>query len=132
MSKNILPKTGEQIVVTVNNTRGAMRTGPLAHLIPSSIDIEGVMNSNTDADTFSIIVAGSPVPVRSIHLRNVIAINGKKISANLKNSSSKSFKIDGSKGAKYTVNFDGNKWTCSCPAGVHGRNCKHVAEAMSF
>jgi len=133
MSKVILPNAGEKVIVSVDNTRGAMRTGPLAHLIPEVIDIVGVMNSGvrTDEDTFSLIVAGSPVPVRIIHLRNVIAINGKRIKAELKNVAPKSFTIKGSKGAKYTVLFDGKTWTCDCMAGKFGRGCKHVAEAQS-
>jgi hypothetical protein len=34
-------------------------------------------------------------------------------------------------GAAYTVRrvagHDGGRWACSCPAGSHGRDCKHQA-----
>lgn len=34
--------------------------------------------------------------------------------------------IRGSKGDIYVVTLSGSKWACSCPAGQHGRICKHI------
>jgi hypothetical protein len=38
-----------------------------------------------------------------------------------------SYEVKGSKGDIYVVTRTGSKFECTCPAGVHGRNCKHVA-----
>jgi len=40
-----------------------------------------------------------------------------------------SFEIQGSKGDIYVVTLDGDKSSCTCPAGTHGRACKHVKMA---
>lgn len=44
--------------------------------------------------------------------------------------SSKTFEIKGSKGDIYIVTLDGEKSTCTCPAGSHGRVCKHIKAAQ--
>ena len=40
----------------------------------------------------------------------------------------KAYKVEGSKGNKYTIVNDGGIWTCSCPAHGFGRgkDCKHI------
>ncbi len=40
----------------------------------------------------------------------------------------KTYKVNGSKGNKYTIVNDGDIWTCSCPAHGFGRgkDCKHI------
>lgn len=38
-----------------------------------------------------------------------------------------SYEVKGSKGDLYVVTRTGSKFECTCPAGAHGRNCKHVA-----
>lgn len=42
-------------------------------------------------------------------------------------SKTKSWEVDGSKGNKYTVQFDGTEWSCSCPAFAYKAGpCKHI------
>jgi hypothetical protein len=40
------------------------------------------------------------------------------------------YKVEGSKGNKYTIVNDGGIWTCSCPAHGFGRgkDCKHIKQ----
>ena len=40
------------------------------------------------------------------------------------------YKVDGSKGNKYTIVNDAGIWTCSCPAHSfgRGRDCKHILQ----
>jgi len=40
-------------------------------------------------------------------------------------------------GRPYTIRFEGRSedgfaklWSCDCPAGAHGRDCKHVRQVM--
>lgn len=40
-----------------------------------------------------------------------------------------SFQIEGSKGDIYIVTLDNDKASCTCPAGSHGRACKHIKAA---
>lgn len=44
--------------------------------------------------------------------------------------SAKTFEIKGSKDNVYIVTLDGDKHSCTCPAGSHGRLCKHVKAAQ--
>ena len=48
----------------------------------------------------------------------------------VKSSENKTYKVDGSKGNKYTIVNDGGIWTCSCPAHGFGRgkDCKHILQ----
>jgi hypothetical protein len=43
-----------------------------------------------------------------------------------------SFEIKGSKGDLYTVVIDGDKASCNCQAGSHGRLCKHIKTARQM
>ena len=40
------------------------------------------------------------------------------------------YKVEGSKGNKYTIVNDAGIWTCSCPAHSfgRGRDCKHILQ----
>ena len=46
----------------------------------------------------------------------------------VKSSGIKTYKVEGSKGNKYTIVNDEGIWTCSCPAHGFGRgkDCKHI------
>lgn len=43
-----------------------------------------------------------------------------------------SFEIKGSNDNVYVVTLDGDKASCTCPAGTHGRLCKHVKAAREM
>ena len=45
-----------------------------------------------------------------------------------RSSEKKTYKVEGSKGNKYTIVNDEGIWTCSCPAHGFGRgkDCKHI------
>ena len=47
-----------------------------------------------------------------------------------KSSEKQTYKVEGSKGNKYTVINDEGIWTCSCPAHGFGRgkDCKHIIQ----
>ena len=40
------------------------------------------------------------------------------------------WEVEGSKGKKYTVKVDDDKWSCSCPAfgWSRGSGCKHISK----
>lgn len=40
------------------------------------------------------------------------------------------FETTGSKGDIYVVEMERSGWTCSCPAGVRGKKCRHKREAF--
>ena len=46
----------------------------------------------------------------------------------VKSSEKKTYKVEGSKGNKYTIRNDEGIWTCSCPAHGFGKgkDCKHI------
>ena len=48
-----------------------------------------------------------------------------------KQASDKQWIVTGSKGDSYTVTVSGSRWTCTCLAGQHGRQCKHVKEKQA-
>jgi len=47
------------------------------------------------------------------------------------------YAVTGSTGNMYTVSYVGcgdcgeGLWECDCPAGKHGRNCKHLTRAIN-
>lgn len=47
-------------------------------------------------------------------------------------SKAKTFEIKGSKDNIYIVTLDGEKASCTCQAGSHGRLCKHVKAAREL
>lgn len=120
------------VTITLSNLKSPMKTGPLAESVPDTFDVVGKMaakpRTDRDPNNFSVVVAGSPVPLRVIDIRNVLAINGEKLVQG-KEFGKQSFTISGSKGASYSVTYDGKLWTCTCPAGLHRKPCKHVDEA---
>jgi hypothetical protein len=44
------------------------------------------------------------------------------------NISKRNYKVKGSKGSVYDVNYDSGRWSCTCPAYSWGRGseCKHI------
>lgn len=64
-------------------------------------------------------------------------INGMRIST----SDGHAFKVLSTSGNTYTVKYCGSGdgdpeyvalWECDCPAGQHGRDCKHVAAVTRY
>lgn len=47
-------------------------------------------------------------------------------------SHAKTFEIKGSKGNVYIVTLDDGRSSCTCPAGSHGRMCKHIKAAQEL
>lgn len=127
IAQNILPGEGKKVTITISNKNSPVKTGPLASVCPDTLDIVGVMASKprTDKDplNFSILVAGSPVPLRVIDFRLVLAVNGVEVIPPKTPLKKQSFIVKGSKGAEYSVTFDGSNWYCNCPAR---KECKHI------
>jgi hypothetical protein len=44
------------------------------------------------------------------------------------NISKRIYKVEGSKGNVYSVNYDSGRWSCTCPAfgWSRGKECKHI------
>ena len=55
---------------------------------------------------------------------------GTKVKVTPAKTKRKEYKVEGSKGNKYTIVNDGGIWTCSCPAHGFGRgkDCKHIIQ----
>jgi len=72
------------------------------------------------------------IPVRSFNIQNVVKItreNGSESKpAPPQKEESKSWTVNGSKGAVYVVIKNGTRWGCNCVAGQFNRACKHVRE----
>ena len=126
----MIPAVNSTVTLTFKND------GPPSTLfaVPPTIDITGkVVNTPPwvkDPACFAIFVAGSPVPLRIINSKHVLAVNGAR--AELKAETKvKTFTVRGSKGAKYTVTNDGGRWACTCVGFGFRRDCKHVQEARS-
>jgi hypothetical protein len=134
MNSNInkLPQAGEDVIITLSNMKSPMKTGPLAVVTPDTFDVVGKIaakpRTDRDPNNFSVLVMGSMVPLRVIDIRNVLAIDGVALKQG-KVFTKQTFTIEGSKGAQYSVTFDGKMWICNCPAGQHRKPCRHIDEA---
>ena len=85
-------------------------------------------------DTFRLINVefGLYESVITIGRVQTLRIIGDVVSGESVNPKVQSFEIKGSKGDIYTVTLDGEKSSCNCQAGTHGRICKHVKTAQEM
>lgn len=81
-------------------------------------------------DEFNLTTNIKSFPIRTISLKNVVSIDGSKVSA--QTDSFKTVTVQGSKGNTYEVLVrNGVAETCSCPAFLYrGGRCKHLSIAV--
>lgn len=125
---------GQEAVITIRN-RTATQHGPFASTVPDTIDIKGTVLARPhwekDVDVVAVAVPFTEVPLRMIHLRNIVAVNGvKMIQPNPKRPDQK-FKINSSNGSTfYEVTETKGTWRCTCVANKSfGKLCKHIKQA---
>jgi len=73
----------------------------------------------------------SPVPIREIPLSRITNLeytDGRTAERHTVQSDTRTWIVDGSKGARYTVIHSQNKWTCSCPGFQFRKSCRHITE----
>mgnify|MGYP001253639811 CR=1 FL=1 len=126
-------KVGDVVTLTFKN-ESPILTGPLAHLCPPTYEITGKVAVKphwlTDPDRFALVVPHSPVPLRVIDRRSVLAVNGASLEAAREVSDVDTYEVPGSKpGSKYTVTRDGKSWSCTCVGFGFRKDCKHIHQA---
>lgn len=113
---------------------GAPLCGPLASKLPKTTSITGKVVAKPhwvkDSSCFGFFVAGSPVPMRVIDVKDVIAIDGL---ANFTAPETKveTFEVAGSKGSVYTVTNEAGRWSCTCVGFGFRKDCKHIHQVKS-
>jgi len=132
MMKNTLPQVGDQITVAVRNHTQHMLTWYPATTTyqgrivatPAWVEQGYFCMTGTDrhamrvikwADVATITKGGVEVVVPVVKTAPQPAI--------------KTYEIAGSRGNTYTVTNRNGAWSCSCPAGNFGKDCKHVKAA---
>ncbi len=94
-----------------------------------------VFTSPTDPDKRFVIADGKWTEI-PFHLGQKHIIHFKKEYKNSKNEAFKNTfeqEVDGSKGKKYTVKNEDDRWSCTCPAfGWSGNSgCKHIKQVKA-
>lgn len=71
----------------------------------------------------------SPVRIREIPLERILDIkysDGRTSTKEVISTDTKTWTVEGSRGAKYLVVKSQNSYSCTCPGFQFRRNCKHV------
>ena len=126
-------KVGDVVTLLFKN-ESPMKVGPFADLVPDTYEITGKVAVKphwlTDPDKFALIVPHTPVPLRVIDRRSVLAVNG--VAGSVEAAKVKTVKVAGSKpGSAYDVTFDGERWSCSCVGFQFRKDCKHIHSAKA-
>lgn len=125
---------GQKVTVTLRNFTAAS-SGPFGHLEPKTFDLVGTVmlrpHWEHDSDYFALAVPHTVAPLRMIHIRNVVAINGIPMVQAAQRKVSEVFAIKSSRGKEvYEVKRSGSFWTCTCVANTSFRKiCRHIKEA---
>ena len=108
---------------------GAALHGPLAKTLPKTVQLTGKVVSRPhwvkDADCFGFFVANTPVPLRVINIKDVLAIDGQVTTAKVE-TNVETFEVAGSKGNSYTVTNEAGRWSCTCVGFGFRKDCKHL------
>ena len=137
MSDFTIPPIGTRVAVETFSTIEWMNFPR-----PPIVGIVSVSNPWDKPDTFrvtnreDVFAKGHPESVISIHRVKSLEILGTLHDPDATNipspAQTKTFEIQGSKDNIYTVVIDGEKSSCNCQAGSHGRLCKHVKTAREM
>jgi len=128
-----MPKTGCKVAITF-----AFPSYVLGHEGINRTTITGVVESATRVTppNFVRLVTDvdSPVRIREIPLHRITNIeyfNGHIATKESHDNTVKTFTVEGSRGSRYTVIQEKNKWTCTCPGFQFRKSCKHITELSS-
>lgn len=98
--------------------------------VPPTIDITGRVVDTPrwvkDPDCFALLVPGTPVPLRIINSKSVLAVNGAPADSIAEDTSTQTFTVRGSKGDEYIVTNEGGRWACTCVGFGFRKDCKHI------
>lgn len=124
---------GQKAVVTIKN-RSAALTGPM--YTQPTFDLEGVIMASPKwekgADLFAMYIASSDVPLRVIHLHNVVAVNGHPMTQVKPRRADDTFYVASTHGpANYTVIRAGDHWSCDCQGFRFRKTCRHIGIAQT-
>lgn len=132
---SLLPAIGLPVKLTLDNSKSVLKKGPHAATCPDTYELVGRVNAkpgwDRNPENFAIIVPYSPVQLRIISIFNVLAINDvpTDITPTKNRVTVQLFIVEGSKGNSYHVRFDGEQWSCDCPAYHFRRNCRHITQS---
>jgi hypothetical protein len=119
----------DSIVTLTFAQAGAVLHGPLAAKLPKTTQITGkVVNRPhwvNDRDCFGLFVANSPVPLRVINIKDVLAVDG-VVNIPTAPQAVETFQVKGSRGSEYTVTNEAGRWTCTCVGFGFRKDCKHI------
>lgn len=124
----MIPAVNSTVTLTFKND------GPPSTLfqVEPTIDITGkVVNTPPwvkDPNCFAIFVANTPVPLRIINSKHVLAINGMEQGTEPE-AKVETFTVAGSKGDAYTVTSENGRWACTCVGFGFRKDCKHIQAA---
>jgi hypothetical protein len=126
----------EEITVPPRGTRVEVQT---QYLVPwmnqyarPTVGVVAHSNSWDKPGTFRLVGVNNAIHESVISLDHVVSLRILEESA-IKDphegEDPKRVEVLGSKGDVYVVMLDGNKTSCTCPAGSNGRLCRHVRQA---
>lgn len=127
-------RIGQKVTLTLKNFSAA-RHGPFKDLEPDTIELIGTVmraprGHEDDADLFGFSVPFTEVPLRVVHIRHVVAVDG--VPMVKAKSPRREWQVPASKGnTTYTVAEANGHWTCTCAAFQFRRACRHIKEKQN-
>lgn len=120
-------QAGDHVTLTVRNPLWPRRAA-YARGQPEFYSFAGTVTNAprwAAADHIALATGETTFPVRLIPMEDVVGMEGTAIKAVNKPTV---WQVDGSKGSKYTVTQEGNRFSCTCAGFGFRKQCRHVDE----
>lgn len=125
------PTVGQEVTVKLKNFT-ASRHGPFKDVTLDHYFVKGrvvpLPEWEREPDVFAVEVQNSDVPLRIVHLRNVLEINGAKH----KYKPDPGYEVHYVKSKRtdevYKVERFGDRWVCACKGFGFRKQCAHIKE----
>ncbi len=136
----LTPKVNTKVRITADNRpyiKTALVWQPPDYLIEGSIYFS---EPNDDKNTLRLFCPNYPLKYRVIPIENILKMENLDTgevyvgdgSATIEAPKEQFYMIESSRANQwYKVRKSDGKWYCDCIAGLHGKKCKHAAEAES-
>lgn len=111
--------------------RNSLAKIPGYSFMPKTYTFEGQIVSTpkwVNYPAIALTTFDEKFPVRIIAQEDIISIDNEGYESSNKNNTKRVFEVTGSKGNSYIVTVDGSVKTCTCPAFIFRKSCKHTVE----
>lgn len=125
-----LPRPGTDVHLVIRNHSAYHRAKPTWSLRATVID---TLWWEKTAGTFCVLLPNDEIPVRVIHMRDVVTINGQMVEGwHRSPEKAKKWQVESNsfRDLFYIVSFDGQQWECTCRGFAFHKHCTHIRQVQ--